>query len=207
MKNSADRGEQTYLAWLVDLDGTLYHQGAIHFVMGLELALGGWSAIACIQAFREQHERLRLEVSEPVSDPFLSQISRTAAELDRTDDEVRRIVEQWMIARPSRWLRVFRRRSLLTEITDFRKRGGRTALVSDYPAQLKLEAMGIAHLFDVVIAGGECSKLTRLKPWPDGYLLAAERLCVSPTACLVIGDRPDIDGLSAQQAAMAFRCI
>jgi FMN phosphatase YigB (HAD superfamily) len=197
----------TYQAWLVDLDGTLYYQTALQLAMALELALGGWSAIPFIQAFREEHERMRRETAEPLADPYRLQIERTAARLGRPAEDVRRVVTQWMISRPCRWLRPLRRRGLLRDIADFRRRGGKTALVSDYPAQAKLEAMGIAHFFDVVIASGESTEPLRLKPWPDGYLLAAERLRVPPASCLVIGDRPDADGQSAQRAGMAFRRV
>jgi FMN phosphatase YigB (HAD superfamily) len=198
---------QTYQAWLVDLDGTLYNQTALQLVMTLELALGGWSAIPCIQAFREEHERLRRETTEPLADPYQLQIERTAARLGRPAEDVRQIVTQWMIARPCRWLRPLRRRGLLREMAEFRRRGGKIALVSDYPARAKLEAMGIAHVFDVVIACGESTVPLRLKPWPDGYLLAADRLRVPPAACLVIGDRFDADGQSAHRAGMAFRRV
>jgi HAD superfamily hydrolase (TIGR01549 family) len=197
----------TYEAWLVDLDGTLYHQTALQLAMALELAVGGWSAISCIQAFRDEHERLRGGTTEPLVDPYRLQIERTAARLGCPAEHVRRVVTQWMIARPCRWLRSLRRRGLLREIAEFRERGGKTALVSDYPAQAKLEAMGIAHFFDVVIASGESTEPLRLKPWPDGYLLAAQRLQVSPAACLVIGDRPDADGQSARRAGMAYRRV
>lgn len=196
-----------YAVWLLDLDGTLYYQPAVRFVMALELAFGGWRALPCLRAFREEHERLGREASVPLADSFLTQIERTAGRLGRTDEEVRRLVEEWMIARPCRWLRPLRRRGLLQEITAFRRRGGRTALVSDYPARVKLEAMRIAHLFDVVIASGESPEPMRLKPWPDGYLLAATKLGVRPHDCLVIGDRLDADGLAAQRAGMAFRQV
>jgi HAD superfamily hydrolase (TIGR01549 family) len=62
-------------------------------------------------------------------------------------------------------------------------------------------------LFDVVIASGEPSGPPRLKPAPDGYLLAAERLGVVPAGCLVIGDRDDTDGEAARRAGMAFRRV
>jgi HAD superfamily hydrolase (TIGR01549 family) len=163
--------------------------------------------MSCIQAFREEHERLRREATEPLADPYRLQIERTAARLGRPAEDVRQVVTQWMIARPCRWLRAFRRRGLLRDIADFRRQGGKTALVSDYPARAKLEAMGIAHFFDVVIACGESAEPLRLKPWPDGYLLAAERLRVLPAACLVIGDRIDADGQAARRAGMAFRRV
>jgi FMN phosphatase YigB (HAD superfamily) len=196
-----------YQAWLLDLDGTLYHQPALRLVMALELAVAGWSAIPGLRAFRAEHERLRQESSAPPADPFATQIRRTAARLGRAEDDVRRLIEQWMIARPCRWLHMLRRRGLLREIVDFRERGGRTALVSDYPARAKLQAMRVAHLFDVVVASGEFAEPLRLKPAPDGYVLAARALGVPARACLVIGDRADADGQSAERAGMAFRRI
>lgn len=196
-----------YRAWLVDLDGTLYYQPAVQIAMGLELVLGGWKAVPCLRAFREEHERLRREPPEPAADSFQTQVRRTAARLGRTDEEVRQLVEQWMVVRPCRWLRPLRRRRLLEEIVDFRSRGGKTGLVSDYPARAKLAAMRIEHLFDVIIASGESDRPLRLKPWPDGYLRAAEALRVLPKDCLVIGDRNDADGLAAGHAGMAFRRV
>ncbi len=79
--------------------------------------------------------------------------------------------------------------------------------MSDYPARRKLEASGVAELFEQVVANGEQGGPGRLKPWPDGYLLAAEQLGVAPGECLVIGDRADADGEAARRAGMAFRRI
>lgn len=205
--DSAGNIHPAYQAWLVDLDGTLYYQPALRLVMLLELAVFGWSAISCLRAFRTEHERLRLEAPKPLADPFLAQIQRTAARLGCQEQDVRRVIEHWMITRPCRWLRLLRRRGLLHELFDFRQNGGRIALVSDYPARAKLQAMRIEHLFDVVVASGESSEPLRLKPSPDAYLLAAKALRVPPGDCLVIGDRPDADGESAKRAGMAFKRV
>ena len=80
----------------------------------------------------------------------------------------------------------------------------RPALVSDYPASSKLKALGLESAFDTVVSNGEPSGPSRLKPAPDGFLLAAERLGVAPQECLVIGDRKDADGLAASRAGMAL---
>jgi HAD superfamily hydrolase (TIGR01509 family) len=112
-----------------------------------------------------------------------------------------------MIERPAKWLPLFRRRELLAEIDAFRARGGRTALVSDYPARRKLEALGASRLFDVVVASGEPDGPPRLKPHPGGMLRAAAALGVTPARCLVLGDRPDADGKAANAAGMAFRHV
>ena len=101
----------------------------------------------------------------------------------------------------------FRRQALLAEIEAFRGAGGRTALVSDYPAKRKLEALGASSLFDAVVASGEPGGPRRLKPHPDGLLRAAAALEVEPSVCLVIGDREDADGEAARAAGMAFRRI
>ena len=61
--------------------------------------------------------------------------------------------------------------------------------------------------FDVVVSNGEHPDLKRLKPAPDGMLLAAAELGVLPEHCLVIGDRDDADGAAARAAGMAFRLI
>jgi HAD superfamily hydrolase (TIGR01509 family) len=102
---------------------------------------------------------------------------------------------------------VFRRRDLLREIAGFRAAGGATALVSDYPARLKLDALAARDLFDVVLANGESAEVVALKPDPRSLLAAAAKLGVAPEQCLVIGDRPDADGAAAQAAGMAFRRI
>lgn len=135
------------------------------------------------------------------------QIQETARTLGMTPEAVRSAIECWMITRPSRHLPRLRRTALLDQIREFRQRGGRTALVSDYPTQAKLTALDAADLFDTVVASGEPNGPRRLKPDPEGYRLAADRLGVPPERCLVIGDRDDIDGAAARRAGMDFRLI
>jgi HAD superfamily hydrolase (TIGR01549 family) len=197
--------EAVQKAWLVDLDGTLYSQRPVRLLMAAELALGGWSSAGMLRRFRQEHERVRELGLE--GDPFTLQIQRTAEALGLQADAVEGQVRRWMIERPARWLARFRRQALLAEIEAFRVAGGRTALVSDYPARSKLEALGASSLFDTIVASGEPGGPRRLKPHPEGYLLAAERLEVEPAACLVIGDRDDADGEAARAAGMAFRHI
>lgn len=63
-------------------------------------------------------------------------------------------------------------------------------------AQRKLEAAGLLGYFDVVCTS---SDVAHPKPAPDVYLLAAERLGVSPSQCLVLEDSPT--GVRAALAA------
>lgn len=199
-------------AWLLDLDGTLYKAGPLKLVMGAQLALLGLGALGTIRVFRKQHEHIREELAENPTlsfepSPLAEQVRRTAEKLGKSEADVERVIESWMIERPTRYLGRFRRASLLEEIRAFRDAGGRTAVISDYPARKKLHALGATHLFDVVVSNGEHPQLKRLKPAPDGMLLAAAELGVLPEHCLVIGDRDDADGAAARAAGMAFRLI
>jgi HAD superfamily hydrolase (TIGR01509 family) len=60
---------------------------------------------------------------------------------------------------------------------------------------------GIRELFDTVCARED---VTRVKPAPDLFLLAAERLGIAPEACLVFEDSPN--GVRAARAA-GMRCV
>jgi HAD superfamily hydrolase (TIGR01549 family) len=197
-----------YEAWLCDLDGTLYRPVPLKLLMGAELLLLGLADLRAIRVFRREHERLRgSEQFAPGTVPFELQLQRAAEQLGLGPEVLRAKVERWMIERPARWVRVFRRKALLQEIRDYRHQGGKTAVVSDYPARSKLRAMGLDDLFEVVVANGEPGGPLALKPRPDGYLLAARRLGVEPARCLVIGDRDDADGAAARAAGMAFRNV
>lgn len=190
-------------AWLVDLDGTLYHARYLKLAMAVELGLLGVWNVPVLRRFRHEHEQLRLD--QTISDgPYATQLERTAKATGCTLAEIERITSTWMIERPRKWVRLFRRRSLISALERYRALGGRCALVSDYPATRKLDALGCGHLFDVVVANGEAGGPPALKPRPDGYLRAAESLGVPPARCLVIGDRPDADGEAARAAGMEF---
>jgi HAD superfamily hydrolase (TIGR01549 family) len=197
---------RTHDAWLVDLDGTLYFQLPVRVAMAAELLTFGRDAVGTLRHFRKQHERLRDDPPDAM-DPYRTQLERTAEAVEHDLETVAALVTEWMHVRPGRWIRLFRRRALLAELEEHRNGGGKIALVSDYPARKKLDALGLTSFFDVVIASGEPEGPRRLKPDPEGYLLAARALSVEPSRCLVIGDREDADGAAARAAQMEFRRI
>ncbi len=194
-------------AWLVDLDGTLYRARPVKLCMGAELLLAGREHIPALRAFRREHERLREELVQPVADPYRLQLERAAGQVGYDVGRLRSLVHEWMIRRPRRWIARFARRELLAELAAARARGALMALVSDYPAREKLAALGAGGLFDHLCANGESGGPPRLKPWPDGYLMAAAALGVEPANCVVLGDRPDADGEAARRAGMSFRLV
>jgi FMN phosphatase YigB (HAD superfamily) len=196
-----------YDAYLVDLDGTLYRARGVKLAMAAELALFGWRAIRTLRRFRAEHERLRETQFQEVDSPYRLQLERTAQALALPVELVERRVQEWMIRRPGKWLRLFRRATLLRELRAFKDAGGSLALVSDYPAAHKLDALGQRSLFDAVIANGEAGGPRWLKPNPQGLLDAAARLGATAERCLVLGDRLEVDGEAARRAGMAFRRV
>src|SRR5690242_18444632 len=124
----------SFKAWLVDLVGTLYRPSLVKAAMAAELGLLGWRAVRTLRHFREQHEHIRAELQDDVPSPYRLQLERTAHALEMEIEHVELAVTEWMIERPGKWIRLFRRSDLIGEIASFREAGGRTALVSDYPA-------------------------------------------------------------------------
>jgi HAD superfamily hydrolase (TIGR01509 family) len=199
-----------YSAWLVDLDGTLYRHKPVQLAMALELLVFGWGSIKTLRTFRHSHEILRAEAAGSTAlalSPFDRQLEHAAQTLGLERAQVEKVVRHWMFERPLKWVARAKRVQLLDALAQYRAGGGKTALVSDYPASGKLQALGAAGLFDLVVSNGEPGGPSRLKPDPEGYLSAAERLGVEPARCLVIGDRDDADGGAARAAGMGLCLI
>lgn len=196
-------------ALLVDLDGTLYAPTPLKRRMALELLLRAPGRIRALRCFRHAHEELRASPERilPGEAPLEAQLRLASQALGWPRERLRALFEEWMVERPARHLPRFRNRALLAELAAERRRGAALALVSDYPARRKLAALGARDLFHAVVANGEPGGPPRLKPDPAGYLEAARRLGVAADQCLVLGDRPDADGLAAERAGMAFRLV
>lgn len=70
------------------------------------------------------------------------------------------------------------------------RRGLRQAIVSSTPPEniaLVLRELGLEGAFDAIVSGDDVS---RGKPDPGGFLLAARRLGVDPARCVVVEDAP-----------------
>ncbi len=198
--------------WLCDLDGTLYRPRPVQRAMALELLTRGlFGPLRSVRAFRRAHEELRERFRSDSNfrpeDPFRAQLELAADRAGLPRERLERDVRHWMFERPLRHLAPALRTDLAAELRAHRSAGGRLALVSDYPATAKLAALGLEHLFETVVSSGEPGGPRRLKPDPEGYLLAAQRLGAEPADCLVIGDRDDADGAAARAAGMTFRLV
>ena len=93
-----------------------------------------------------------------------------------------------------------------TSSTSSFDRGLRLGALSDYPATRKLEALGVADRFDVVLSAQD-PRVHAFKPSPKGLLVALEELGAAPGDALYVGDREDVDGAAARAAGMRYVII
>lgn len=175
-----------------DVDGTLYDAARLRRAMLVMLLAESWRtrslhALRTLHAFRCEREAL----AEEGDAEFLHlQYPRTARRLDCTSAQVRAVVREWMEQRPLPLLRACRRPGVAQVFDGLRAAGKRIGVLSDYPAQDKLQALDLAA--DLVVSAGDAG-IGRLKPNPRGLHTLMLRAGVPPSRTLVVGDRLDRD--------------
>src|SRR5436190_18323418 len=174
---------------LFDLDGTLYRQRPMRALMAAEL---GMLAISrplrapviwrVLSEFRKAQESLR---ATPSNRQAADQIDVAARRTGMPVDPVEAIVAEWMIARPLKHLPHCRAEGLVPLLDFLSRTGVKLGVLSDYPADLKLKALGIGGRFSVVLSATD-PEVGRFKPDPRGFLAAAARWQLDPSEALVV---------------------
>jgi phosphoglycolate phosphatase/putative hydrolase of the HAD superfamily len=106
-----------------------------------------------------------------------------------------------MVHEPLALLARYRREGLLDFLERARDCGLKLGVLSDYPARRKLEALGVAPYFDVVMSAQD-REIGRLKPDPKGLLAILAALQIEPAEAVYLGDRPDTDASVALAAGV-----
>jgi HAD superfamily hydrolase (TIGR01509 family) len=197
-------------AVIFDVDGTLYRQVPLRRAMLLRLVrthlahpVQGWRTIRTLSAYRRAQEDLRGDVSGDVAGAQI----RIACERTGSDRaSVMVCVERWMEQEPLALLPRCMHAGLIDFLRTCKARGLRLAALSDYPAAAKLQALGIADLFDVVLSA-QAPEVGVFKPHPRGLVVVAERLGVTVDECLYVGDRAEVDAVAADAAGMACAIV
>ena len=180
-----------------DVDGTLYRQRQLRLRMAWDILLytllkRDLNVIAVLARYRRIRERLG---DEQGIDFERALITQTATATANSPDSVRSIVAEWIERRPLRYLAACRYPSLSQLFAGLRRSGKSIGILSDYPAEAKLEALGLTANY-VVFAGD----VGLLKPHPRGLESLIAAAGVKPHETVVIGDRVDRDGLVARRA-------
>jgi FMN phosphatase YigB (HAD superfamily) len=191
-------------AVVFDVDGTLYRQDLLRRVMFVHLVRSHatrpvrlWRTARVLQAYRRAQEHLRTAgVARDISDAQIA-LASEHAKVDR--DAVVANVTRWIEHEPLAFLPQCLQPGLPEFLRACKAHGLRLGALSDYPADAKLEALGIAELFDVVLAAQDPA-IDVFKPNPRGLLLALERLGATASEGLYVGDRLDVDVPTADAA-------
>ncbi len=187
---------------ILDVDGTLYDQQKLRRRMFLDLLLhclprpARWTEIAILRSFRREVERNR---ETRVKDLDRAQYEWCSLKTGLPAEKIRSTVRYWMHERPLRYMGdcIF---PGIKELFDG-KPGVFLAVFSDYPAEEKLQSMGLKA--DLVITATH-PQVNRLKPDPGGLLFIAGHFRLPAEACLYIGDRTETDMEAARRARIKF---
>ena len=195
-------------AIVFDVDGTLYRQKPLRRAILARLMalcaahpLRGWQTIRVLHAYRRAQESLR--VAPVAGDVAAAQISLACERTNVDRESLVQCVAQWMEQEPLPFLPRYVQPGALEFLRECRARGLRTGALSDYPADAKLQALGLASLFDVVLCA-QAPDINVFKPNPRGLLVTLERLGAVADETLYVGDRVDVDAPTAEAAGV--RC-
>ncbi len=188
---------------IFDVDGTLYDQKKLRRAMSVRLISEclrnpreGLRAIRLIDAYREAHESLREKITDQLE---LQQLDIACKETGINREEADRIVRMFFQTVPLTYLLRYRRADLPDFLKKAQEQKIKLGIVSDYPAQKKLEAMEVHQYFNVVLSSTD-PEVNRLKPDPKGLQLCMDRLGVHAEKTIYVGDRMDTDAKCAYQA-------
>ena len=196
-----------FKALIFDLDGTLYRQELVRRAMAWRILrahvwhpIQGLSTVRVLQAYRRAQETLR---SAGVSgDPVAQQIRLAAQNCELGESEVQSRVARWS-GRALDLLSPALRPGIVELLQFAREKGMLLGVLSDYPAEAKLSAMGLRNYFDVVVSASD-PEVQCFKPSPRGLEIVLRRMGLDKHEALYIGDRPEVDGAAA--AAVGVRC-
>lgn len=198
-------GQETYRTLIFDVDGTLYRQAPVRRGMALRLLaysirkpLAGVKTAAFLRRYRHAQERLRGTGS--CRDQLHTACRDSGVELKWGETCVR----DWIEQRPLDLVAKAIYPGLANLLMRAAERRFKLAVVSDYPAQEKLRALGLDQYFRCVISPPD-PRMARFKPDPGGILAVLRELKIDATEAVYIGDRPDVDAEAAKRAGVA--CI
>ncbi|MGK5091538.1 HAD family hydrolase [Deltaproteobacteria bacterium TL4] len=192
---------------IFDVDGTLYNQSKFRKRM-LRTLLGyyifhPWNVydlkiLSDFRLARESHAGEEIDNLEQVQYSWSAKISRVSC------SQVILVVEKWIFQKPLKLLSRFLFDGVLEFINILDQSGIEIVFFSDYPAEKKLQALGINSYQSF---SSTDSEINALKPHPKGIHRIMEVFDVSPHECVMIGDRNDRDGEIARRANISYLLI
>lgn len=190
-----------------DLDGTLYDNGAYLPKLVRRWLLERLFRQSPLRTLRQvvvarAYQRTR-EASRslgPRADLRAEVIAETARRTGFEEPFVRNVIEELIYRNPFHGSDAHVFPGVRETLAALKSRGLRLAVLSDYPVEEKLAALGLSSIgFDLLLSSED---VNALKPHPALFLEACRRLAVEPSRALHVGDRADCDVAGARAAGM-----
>ncbi len=193
-------------AIIFDLDGTLYNLRVPRAIMGTYFVLTWFRRpirtikdVYILFHYRRAQEWLRRNQNRNINTN--SQTERVSAVTDIPLEDVMESVVRWTEKIPLLFISFCARRKLIQIIKRWHEVGIPMGVYSDYPAEEKLQRLGIQKDMSVVLCSSD-SEVGTFKPNPRGFQIVAKKLGLAPDECVYLGDREDVDIRGAQDAGM-----
>lgn len=218
MKKKTSYGEvfakEKYKLIVLDMDGTLYYQRGMQILMCLEMgafavmhpfSLWKLRTISVFRKIRENREFATEGAGKERGEGFASrnllkrQYEMTAGAVDRSEEAVQGIIEEWMFKRPLKYLRYTADVNLLAWVRKWKSAGKKVVVYSDYPVKEKCEMLKVEA--DAMFSSDE-RNIGQMKPSVKALEIICSEFGVRPEDILVVGDRMSRDGKMAE----AFGC-
>ena len=189
---------------IFDLDGTLYLQRPVRRVMlrrmlraGVSRPISTWRELRFVHYYRRAQEHIR-SCSEPLA---AAQLTLACEWSGMNPEQGAKAIADWMEDAPLDVLPCYLRPGIVDLLESAKNKGICLGLLSDYPATIKLQAMGLDKYFSVVVTAQDV-RVGVFKPSPNGLSAALADLGVEPRRAVYIGDRPTVDGETARRAGV-----
>lgn len=197
-------------AFIFDVDGTLYQQGKLHKLIIIRIIkyfftnpVSAIEAIVSILSYRYSLEKLRSmqSIDGLLTDKQL-EIASDACFLKIK--KIKHHIVRWMEIEPFDLFHKVKYPFSDSFFNEAKKRGYKLAVLSDYPINNKLVALGWDYLFDIGISSQDIN-INKLKPNPYGMNHIINMFGLTPEEVIYVGDRYDIDTETAYNAGV--ECI
>ena len=187
-----------------DMDGTLYDQRRLRRLMIGELlnhilrCPARLHDMLILETFRREREKHALYAGGHIATAQYEWVTGAVA---ADPGQVAAVVEAWISNVPLKYVGRCHYVGVAEFFSALADRGIATAILSDYPAEEKMAALGISA--DLVLCTTQAA-IDRFKPDPKGLAVISGELGIPLPSMLLIGDRDDRDGECARRAGIPY---
>lgn len=184
-----------------DVDGTLYSQPPVRYRMAVDLAVHSLvnrelRTLKIIREYRSYREDLTSNQGHNNAD---AQIKRLSHIFDRSAEDIKHILDEWMGERPLKYLHAQRHRSVSKVLALAAEQDIAVAVLSDLPLGRKIEALEMTFL------SAHCTdEYNEFKPGTKTLSAIMEKFEAGSNSTLVIGDRDNRDGRMAENSGCFY---